>query len=71
MRKSLFGLLLITTLEQWGLDESDIAEVTFAYQNFASANFQQDPYSHLAAYCIHINKYINTTNSISTRCIDL
>ena len=29
--KSLFGLLSVTTLEQWGLDEWDIAQVTFAY----------------------------------------
>ena len=63
-----FGLLSVTTLEQWGLDKSDIAEVTFTYQNFTSANFQQDLYSHLAAYIIHINKYINITSSISIRC---
>ena len=62
-----FGLLSVTTLEQWGLDESDIAEVTFAYQNFIFANFQPDPYSHLAAYRLHLNKYINTTSSISIK----
>ena len=33
-----------------GLDEGDIAEVTFVYLNITSANFQPDPYSHLAGY---------------------
>ena len=35
-----FKLLSVTTLEQWGLDKWDIAEVTFAYLNIISANFQ-------------------------------
>ena len=65
--RAFFGLLSVTTLEQWGLDEWDIAEVTFAYQNITSANFQQDPYSHFEFYHGHINKYINTTSSISIR----
>ena len=64
-----FGLLSVTTLEQWGLDEWDIAEVTFAYLNITSANFQQDPYSHFEVYHGYINKYINTTSSISIRCL--
>ena len=59
MGKSLFWLLSVTTLEQWGLDKWDIAEVTFVYLNITSANFQPDPYSHFAIYCTHINKYIN------------
>ena len=67
MRKSLFWLLSITTLEQWSLDEWDIDEVTFPYLNTTSANFQQDPYSHLEDYRRHGNKYINTTSSISIR----
>ena len=51
MRKSFFLLLLsVNTLEQWGVDEWDIAEVTFPYLNTTSANFQQDNYSHFAGY---------------------
>ena len=49
------GLLSVTTLEQWGLDKRDITKVTFTYLNIKSANFQWDPYSHLAGYCTHIN----------------
>ena len=45
-----FELLSVTTLEQWGLDEWDIAKVTFAYLNIISANFQQDPYNHFTVY---------------------
>ena len=44
-----------------------MAEVTLAYQNIIFTNFQQDPYSHFAFYRVHINKYINTTSSISIR----
>ena len=66
-----FGLLSVSTLEQWGLDErniaGDIAKVTFAYLNITSDNFQKDPYSHLAGYRAYINKYINTTSSISIK----
>ena len=60
-------LLSVTTLEQWGVDKRGIAEVSFAYLNIISANFQLDPHSHLAGYHTHINKYINTTSSISIR----
>ena len=66
-RKSLFGLLSVTTLEQFGLDECDKDEVTFDYQNITSANFQQDPYSRFEDYCRHKNKYINIINSINIR----
>ena len=45
-----FGLLSVTTLEQWGLDEWDIDKVTFSYLNITPANFQQDPYSHFEDY---------------------
>ena len=64
-----FGLLSVATLEQWGLDKGDIAEVTFTYLNTISANFQQDPYSCFAGYLTHthIYKYINTTSYISIR----
>ena len=51
-----FWLLSVTTLEQWGLDKWDIAEVTFTYLNIISANFQPDPYGHFTVYCIHINE---------------
>ena len=44
-----FGLLSVITLEQWGVDERDIAEVTFAYLYTLSVNFQQDPYSHFSS----------------------
>ena len=53
MGRSLFWLLSVTTLEQWGLDRWDIVEVTLAYLNITSANFQPDPYSHFAGYCTH------------------
>ena len=43
IRKSLFWASYSTTLEQWGLDKWDTAEVTFAYLNIISANFKQDP----------------------------
>ena len=36
-------LLTVSTLEKWGLDKWDIAEV----------NFKQDPYSHFAVYCTY------------------
>ena len=63
-----FGLLTVTTLEKWGLDEWDIAKVTFSYLNIISAPFQQDPYSHFEDYCRHRNKHINTNCSVSIRC---
>ena len=66
-----FGLLLVPPLEQWGVDKWDIAEVTFAYLNIISANFQLNHYSHLVGYptyiYIRIYKYINITSSISIR----
>ena len=43
--------------------------VTFAYLNITFANFQLEPYSHFADYHIHINKYLNSTSSISIRYI--
>ena len=43
-----FGYLLVTPLEQWGVDKWDTAEVTFIYLNIISAIFQPNPYSHLA-----------------------
>ena len=52
-----FLLLSITPLEQWGLDQWDIAEVTFTYLNITSAN-----YNHLAGYVriyTHTYNYIN------------
>ena len=33
------GLLLVTPLEQWGVEKWDIAQVTFSYLNVISANF--------------------------------
>ena len=38
--RAFFGLLLVTPLEQWGSEKWYIAEVTFAYLNITSANFQ-------------------------------
>ena len=60
------GLLSVTTLEQWGLDEWDgTYKVTLTYQNITFTNFQQNPYSHFEFYRGgHTNKYINTTSSI-------
>ena len=57
-----FGDFSVTTLEQWGLDEGDIAEVTFSYLNIISAIFQQYIYIY-----IYIYENINTTSSISIR----
>ena len=51
--RAFFGLLSVTTLEQWGLDVRDIAKVTFDYLSITSANFEQDPHSHFAVYCTH------------------
>ena len=46
-------------MDKWG-----IAEVTFTYLNIISAN---NPYNHLAGYCTHKNKYINTISSTSIK----
>ena len=35
-------------LQQWGLDKLGHSQVTFAYLNIISANFQPDSYSHFA-----------------------
>ena len=40
-RAFFFLLLSVNTLEQWSVDEWDIAEVTFAYLNITSANFNR------------------------------
>ena len=61
------GLLSVTTLEQWGVDKWYIVQITLAYLNIISANFQPDPHSHFAGYRTHTNKYINTISSISIR----
>ena len=61
---AIFGLLLVTPLEQWVVNKWDIAEVTFAYLNIISANFQPNP---LAIWQVIIHKYIHTTSSISIR----
>ena len=61
--RAFFGLLLVTSLGQWGVEKWDL---TFDYQNIF-ANFQPNPYSYLAGYGTHINKYIDTTSSISIR----
>ena len=34
-----FGLLLVTSLEQWGVEKWNIAQATSSYQNIMSANF--------------------------------
>ena len=47
VEEAFFGLLSVTPFEQWGVDKWDMAEVTFAYLNIISANFQPNPYSHL------------------------
>ena len=65
------GLLSVTTLEQWGLDEWEIDEVTFVYMNITPANFQLAPYSHLEDYRGHRNEHINTNCSISIRLLVL
>ena len=38
--RAFFGLLPVTTLEHWGVDN--------AYLNIISTNFQQDPYSYFS-----------------------
>ena len=65
--RAFFGLFSVTTLEQWGVDKWDKARILLAYLNIIYANFQPDPYCHLAGYHTHIYKYIyiNTTSSIS------
>ena len=55
------GLLSVATLKQWGLDEGDIAEVTFAYLNITSANFRWI-LTAIGQVIIPINKNINTTS---------
>ena len=40
---------------------------TFSCSPNASANFQQDPYSHFEDYQGHRNRHINTNCSISIR----
>ena len=67
--KSPFWLLSVTTLEQWGLDKSDIAKLLSLIRISHLLIFNWGPYSLLATYHIHINKYINTTSYISIRCL--
>ena len=43
MEEPFLRLLLVTPLEQWGVDKWDIAQVTFACLNIISANFQPNP----------------------------
>ena len=61
-----FFILSVTTLEQWGLDEWDIARL-LSLTRISHLPIFNRILRAIRQVMVYINKYINTTSSISIR----